>query len=356
MSIRNREDIPQIFSETHVSTCNPYTVFETIFDDAEYFCVSFMTANELSVVKNYIPDNILDEIRHKELHLLLSNNLEGFFDIALHVSKFAEEMNLPKHKITLLTAAYDVVSSDIKTIVTDVHEFIQLCKPRHKLSKPTKYKKRFICPNRRWRLHRPALVALLASRNVLQYGYVSLRKRGEYSSWESCHDSIVSKYPELKNVDMLSIPDLFIDEAEFNAGMPDELSTSFYEQSCFSVTSETNFYYPESRVLTEKTCRNIDYKIPFILVGRPHSLSLLRDKGYKTFSPFINEDYDLEEDDDKRLVMIADEIERLCNLPEQELLGITEQLKPICEYNHQVLLNRKYPDDFVWCNQKDSNL
>lgn len=344
MSIRNRDSIIRIFSNTDTGESNPYIEFESLFPDIEYFCVYVVSSEVLSYVRNYIPDDILDEIRHKNLHLLLSNNLEGISDIAIHVSKFAEDMNIPKDKITLLTSAYDIIYSDIKTVVTDGFEFAQ----QHRQSNPKvnrEFKKRYIYPNHRWRLHRPALVAMLANRDILQHGYVSLRQADDKRSWNDCYDLITNKYPELKRVD---IPDLFIDEAEFNVGYPDELPKSFYEESCFSVVSETNYYHPESRFFSEKTYKNIEYEMPFILVSRPHSLSLLRDKGYKTFSPYINEDYDLEEDDDKRLVMIADEIERLCNLPEQELQGITEQLRPICEYNRQVLINKKYPDDFIW--------
>lgn len=347
MSIRNRDNIIRIFSATDIGESNPYIEFESLFTDIEYYCVYFVGSEVLSTVKNYIPDDILDEIKHNDLHLLLSNNLEGMHDIAIHVSKFAEDMQIPKDKITLLTSAYDIISSDIKTVITDAFEWAQLHRLTNSKTK-REYKKRFIYPNHRWRLHRPALVAMLAHRDLLKHGYVSLRVADDNRSWNEFSEIIANKYPELKNFDTNTIPDLFIDNVEFNVGYPDELAKSFYEESCFSIVSETNYYHPESRFFSEKTYKNIEYEMPFILVSRPYSLSLLRDKGYKTFSPYINEEYDLEEDDDKRLVMIADEIERLCNLPEQELLEITKQLEPICKYNRQVLVNKKYPDDFIW--------
>lgn len=347
MPIRNRDNIIRICSDTETVPSYPYLEFESYFDDKEYYCIYFLTGDVLKSAEKFIPTDILDEIRHQNLHLLLSNNLEGLLDSVDYVQEFIERLNIPASKVTLLTSAYDMPNSIIKTVVTDAFELIQ----QTKISKPkanTKFTKRFIYPNHRWRLHRPALVALLASKNLLDYGYVSLRQADDGLSWETCYTDIINKYPELQNFDITSIPELYIDDTEFDVGYPEELSKSYYEQSCFSIVSETNFYSPSSRFFSEKTYKNIEYEMPFIFVGRPHSLSLLRDKGYKTFSPYINEDYDTVEDDDQRLLMIANEIERLCNLPEYDLLEIVEQVRPICEYNRQVLINKKYPDDFIW--------
>lgn len=347
MPIRNRDNIIRILYNNRVEKSNPYIEFEALDAEREYYCIYVVSGELLSSVKKVIPHEVLDEIRHGNLHLLLSNNLEGMIDIVNHVNKFAEDMNISKDKITLLTSAYDINPGDIKTIVTDAFECIQ----QHRQSRTKRnvsFEKRFIYPNHRWRLHRPALVALLASKNLLDYGYISLRQADDGLSWQTCYTDIINKYPELQNFDIASIPELYIDEAKFDVGYPEELDKSYYEQSCFSVVSETNFYSPSSRFFSEKTYKNIEYEMPFIFVGRPHSLSLLRDKGYKTFSPYINEDYDTVEDDDQRLLMIANEIERLCNLPWSELLEIVEQVRPICEYNRQVLINKKYPDDFIW--------
>ena len=48
---------------------------------------------------------------------------------------------------------------------------------------------------------------------------------------------------------------------------------------------------------------------PFIFIGNHHSLTRLHNMGFKTFHPYINEDYDLEEDPKKRMAMIEKEIE-----------------------------------------------
>tara|TARA_R110000868_G_scaffold30784_2_gene113508 strand:+ start:1202 stop:1891 length:690 start_codon:yes stop_codon:yes gene_type:complete len=104
-------------------------------------------------------------------------------------------------------------------------------------------------------------------------------------------------------------------------------------------TVDSNFI--DCITFTEKTYKFISGKIPFILLGMPKSLRVLKDSGYKTFHPYINETYDSIEDDELRLVAIADEIERLCGLSDDEWLEIQRDLLPRLEYNYQLLLKQQ---------------
>jgi hypothetical protein len=76
-------------------------------------------------------------------------------------------------------------------------------------------------------------------------------------------------------------------------------------------------------------------------VSRPHSLSKLKELGYKTFSPYIDESYDEEINDYERLKMIVNEIERLSNLSEPQLVEFLTAVKEIVEYNYQLLTNKQ---------------
>jgi hypothetical protein len=44
--------------------------------------------------------------------------------------------------------------------------------------------------------------------------------------------------------------------------------------------------------------------------------------------------------DEERLMLIVAEIERLCNLSEEELIVWQENIKDIVEHNYEVLVNR----------------
>jgi hypothetical protein len=114
------------------------------------------------------------------------------------------------------------------------------------------------------------------------------------------------------------------------------------------VISETTYHtkewYPNARFLSEKTFKAIAMTHPFILVSVPGSLEVLKAMGYKTFSPIIDESYDTELDDGKRMIKILNEIERLCNLNQSELEKFLIEAREICEYNYNVLILKT---DFV---------
>lgn len=105
---------------------------------------------------------------------------------------------------------------------------------------------------------------------------------------------------------------------------------------------------------TEKTWKAIFCKKPFIVVAAPYFLKDLKKMGFKTFSPFINELYDNEEDNNIRIKMIINETSRICNLPNDEYMKILEGCSEIVKHNYKVLEelhhNIKFTDNFKWLN------
>ena len=108
-----------------------------------------------------------------------------------------------------------------------------------------------------------------------------------------------------------------------------------YNSSYVSICQPTRFF-------SEKTFKPMAYRHPFVMVSVPKMLKLLRDMGYKTFHPYINEDYDKEENDGKRLLMIVDEICRLSRLNEKELEEFILNTQDICEHNFKILQQKCY--------------
>jgi len=123
----------------------------------------------------------------------------------------------------------------------------------------------------------------------------------------------------------------------------------YFDNSYFSVVTETLFYNLDYRkpddlymnvvdtypgvFFSEKIYKCLALRHPFVLVSTPGSLKELRKRGYKTFSPYINESYDDITDDDTRLNTIANEINRLCKLSLEELVQITCNIKEIVDHN-----------------------
>ena len=93
--------------------------------------------------------------------------------------------------------------------------------------------------------------------------------------------------------------------------------------------------------ITEKTNKPIACQKPFIAFSTPYFLEDVRRLGFETFSPYINESYDLETDNQKRLNMIVDEIERITNLPEDEYSTLVENCHSVAVKNQQKLLSKK---------------
>ena len=218
------------------------------------------------------------------------------------------------------------------------------------------YDKKFLNLNRRWRAHRPMLVLLMYHQQLLDSGFVSFGPADEvyYNTWERIWGGLVGTAQQnekvltavLESESIKQLPYLYLDtnELHINRAELTDSTNKYYEDSYFSVISETTFYSniesQSSRFITEKTFKAIALKHPFIIVSISGSLEVLKELGYKTFSPWINESYDQEKDDLNRMLLIVDEIKRLSNLPPAELESFLIAAKEICEYNHNLLMNK----------------
>jgi hypothetical protein len=114
-----------------------------------------------------------------------------------------------------------------------------------------------------------------------------------------------------------------------------------YSRTFFSIVTESIFE-DVSVFLDEKVWKPIYNYHPFIILGCPNSLKKLREVGFKTFEPFINESYDTEVNPGKRMGMVVDEVERLCSMSFDELKKWHKNLIPILKYNKSFLKEDKY--------------
>ena len=86
-----------------------------------------------------------------------------------------------------------------------------------------------------------------------------------------------------------------------------------HKNSYFYICTET-FTTGEYKSLTEKVFKPIANFQPFLFVAYPGALHVLKELGFKTFDGFIDESYDHEQDESKRIQMIYKEITRLCSM------------------------------------------
>ena len=124
----------------------------------------------------------------------------------------------------------------------------------------------------------------------------------------------------------------------------------YFNESYFSLITETKFLrdLPNTHdtqldcyLFSEKTYKTIMAKHPFILMSIPGSLAVLQKAGYKTFHPYINENYDSIVDDEARIEAIIDEVERLSKFTDEEWLAWQADIRNIVEHNFNNLKDCK---------------
>jgi hypothetical protein len=128
---------------------------------------------------------------------------------------------------------------------------------------------------------------------------------------------------------------------------PDIYNQTFYT-ALIETTNDVDFC-----VFTEKTAKPIIAKRPFVVFGSPGQLKALQKLGFKTFSPIIDESYDLEIDTNLRFKKVLDAMQELNNKDPYE---IYEKLKEILEHNKKHFEENDWNSNFLnlkkKCNKK----
>lgn len=224
--------------------------------------------------------------------------------------------------------------------------------------------KKFLCFNRNVKYHRLFITAETIKRGLLDKAYFSMYVNGTesdgmgnlqtdlkyYENWHEYLPNLGTATAQVinDNIDLFPIRLSLHNNLLEPHGLRNDLH--LFDDSYFGVITESKFFTDSGNIdemktelsmdcyfFTEKTYKFIATKMPFIFVGFKNSLSILRKMGYKTFHPYINESYDSIENDEERLVAIMDEIERLCNLSDNEWIDIEKNLLPIVNHNYGVL-------------------
>lgn len=232
-------------------------------------------------------------------------------------------------------------------------------------------KKKLLCMNKATRTHRMVLISEIMNRGLRDQTYLSfVMPKNDVITGLS---GVGFFFPNLYDKVCFGINQL-LDELPLNLTLEQDISNmhrlnqsdlQLFKDSLFSLVNETLFHhsvdyltpydlslpvhnetigrihcYP-STFHTEKTWKTIRAKHPFVLASVPYTLQGLRELGYKTFHPYINETYDTIEDDETRLMAIADEVERLCKMSDDETRDWLSNVQPICKFNYDLLRKRK---------------
>lgn len=112
------------------------------------------------------------------------------------------------------------------------------------------------------------------------------------------------------------------------------IDTKDYESTSIQIVAETLFE-TDKIYLTEKTFQPIVAGQPFLTLSAPGTLQTLKHYGFKTFDTVWDETYDSEQDHDKRMAMVVEQVELLNNMSQDEFTQVYEKCLAICEHNRQ---------------------
>ena len=108
-----------------------------------------------------------------------------------------------------------------------------------------------------------------------------------------------------------------------------------------SVITESNAVGPGCYI-SEAIFRPFIFMQPFLVIGQPRTLEVLKEWGFDVFDDIFDNSYDSEPDQFKRIEMVLAEIIRLNQLTALELYKLTQLLKDRLMRNK----DRYYSDEF----------
>lgn len=235
-------------------------------------------------------------------------------------------------------------------------------KDRHNVIKNKE--KLFLCFNRMFRVHRYALLGLLLEKDLVKDAYYSFffntyinSITGDgvipfESAFYSLNNIVSSEMQDRVNNQIKLHKNIFplkvnIENSENNKNYLDSDDMKFFDKSYFSLVTETGFFefspkqHGNTVFFSEKIFKPILVRHPFILASAPHSLKYLRRLGYRTFSPFINEEYDNIDNNENRLLAIVNEVERLSRFTPSQWIEWQHNVEEILTHNYIVISSRK---------------
>jgi hypothetical protein len=108
-----------------------------------------------------------------------------------------------------------------------------------------------------------------------------------------------------------------------------------YNNTAYTIIAETDCDNTLS-FYSEKTAKAFIARRLFVAFSGYKFLANLHKLGFETFGTVIDESYDLEPDFKTRMSLAFEQVRRLCQIPQQEILT---KIQPIVEHNHNLIMH-----------------
>ena len=206
-------------------------------------------------------------------------------------------------------------------------------------------KKKFTCLIRADKLWRKIYASYIYQMNMTQHGFFSYTGYKYETSHKGLDDvSLWQGYDDTLQQDILSFEmqmpfycDKLTDKEHNNHKL---IHQEYFNQAYFNYVVETHFDN-DTIFLTEKTFKPILNLQPFVIIGNPGSLALLKDLGYKTFDTVIKEEYDNIINHKDRMSQILKISFDLTNLSHKHHMRIQQIISQALQHNQKLFLSPK---------------
>ena len=319
-----------------------------------YYPVFFHEVGSKPVCEIHEP--IIRDIKNGSCLILVVHPMEGFAWNAYDM--FIEELcslySLSYNNFVALTCN-PVPSSKYKSVFYNFWEFSSFSENiikeqnlgREHIFKDGLRPYKFICLNRICHTHRWATVTalypykdqgLLSFANK-EYPSVQNQREGNLYWFKEQYSTYYDKFKNLNLPDgfSLDLPETL--EGPDNKLLPnaiiiDAYTDKFYH-SYLHIACET---FIGHIFFSEKTYKPIKYFQPFVMINGQYSLEHFRKLGYQTFNKYIDESYDLEPNNERRIELAIQA--GLDFINRKDLHEVMKEMYPLFKHNHDVFIER----------------
>jgi Fe-S-cluster formation regulator IscX/YfhJ len=352
----------------------PDDVFVYSYQEHWWFAVEeFFKKNDGFLDKNPCPEHVLQRIKNKTAYLLITITSESPIqnDRMRIIHEYFIDSGIPSSQVIYYTCSpnaqnlYDnfcKTENELPTLTFDYCPYYVLLSSALYSKNDDEYKvetrqRDFLMFNRRWGSHpqRVLMLYYLHKMSLLDKFFISFTKteidnNGAYTdhfnrfmSYMDIETPSTDALTEIENILPLVLDKKITVTDSLMFGKFDT-TNEFYNNSMIHLVAET-FFFSEIIHFTEKTFKPIVYKQPFVMLSAAGSLKSIKALGFKTFSEIWDESYDDIDDDKIRFTKILELIKELCSLSDEQKNELMTKCKPIIEYNHKFLYDRR--SDFL---------
>lgn len=335
-------------------TYNNETITYSLIDTISPELLSLIQQGKVKILINFAHDPLNDDYHLRNTEQYFNQyNIDGSNimyvpgnDLRIEQQKYYPDTKIKVIPSTLMITqqfAQTMLSYPTETSLGYVSDIVRSID----LNKDVYRDKKFLCFNRSMRPHRYMMAYYSLKHNLLENSTFSFlnHEANETAIWNiikqfnPSEDQLTSeKYAsEIYNLIPYELDTQFLTEDQRRGFSIANNLKELYTNSYVHITTETRFEYGETPFISEKTWRPIINLQPFIMIGNVGSLKFLQELGFKTFSGYIDESYDLEFDPVKRFSMIEKEIVKLNNMSIEELHNWYYSMTDILLYNQEHL-------------------